>query len=105
MRFVALEKLINMHDGYRGRFRVGFSDLLLIQQAGERYLLEAVCPHREHPLEVADISDGVVECPLHGYRFAITNGDLLHASEEPCRGLKVWPVEYEGNALGVLWEE
>jgi nitrite reductase/ring-hydroxylating ferredoxin subunit len=105
MRFVALEKLINLYDGYTRHCRVEFHDLLLVQRQGECFVLESRCPHREHALEAARIEAGVLECPLHGYRFSLRDGGLLRASEEPCRALRVWPVAYRGNEAGIFWED
>jgi nitrite reductase/ring-hydroxylating ferredoxin subunit len=102
MQFYSLEKLINLHDGYVRVFRIDHHQLLLIQHRGERYLIEANCPHRSHPLNEATIDDGVIQCPLHQYRFAIDDGRVLHATEEPCRNLRTFPVAYEGNELGVV---
>jgi len=102
MRFRPLEKLINLGDGYRREFRIDEWALLLAQEQGEVYLLEARCPHREHALDTASIRGGAIECPLHRYRFRLADGALLHASEEPCRALKTWPLVYEGNELGVM---
>jgi nitrite reductase/ring-hydroxylating ferredoxin subunit len=104
MRFYPLEKLINLHDGYRRVFRIDHHGLLLLQHDGELYLLEANCPHREHPLETAEVSGAVITCPLHGYRFSLENGGLLHATEESCRGLRSWPVVYSGTEVGVDWD-
>ncbi|MEQ8802720.1 Rieske (2Fe-2S) protein [Haliea sp.] len=102
MRFQPLEKLINLHDGYRRHFRFDALALLLLQDQGEVYLIEPRCPHREHPLENARIEHGMLECPLHHYRFALTDGRLLRASEESCRNLKTWALVYEGNEVGLL---
>ena len=105
MRFVPLEKLINMSDGYTEHRRLGYHDVLLVQREGEHYVFEASCPHREHPLEAATISAGEIHCSLHGYRCSLTGGDLLYASEAACRALRVWPVHYEGTEVGVMWDE
>ncbi|HBQ39924.1 MAG TPA: Rieske (2Fe-2S) protein [Halieaceae bacterium] len=102
MRFRPLEKLINLHEGYRREFRIDELALLLAMQDGELYLFESRCPHREHALDVASIGNGVIECPLHRYRFRLTDGALLQASEEPCRALKTWPLVYEGNEVGCM---
>ncbi|MEZ5555660.1 Rieske (2Fe-2S) protein [Haliea sp.] len=102
MRFRPLEKLINLQDGYRRSFRIDELALLLVKQDGEVYLFEARCPHREHALDAATIRDGVLECPLHRYRFRLADGALVQASEESCRGLKTWPLIYEGNEVGLL---
>jgi nitrite reductase/ring-hydroxylating ferredoxin subunit len=105
LRFIALEKLINLHDGYRKEFRVDYHRILLLQVDGERYLIEAICPHQEHPLREGWIGDNCIECPLHQYRYSLKDGQLLYATEEESRGLKTWPVEYEGADVGLVWEE
>ncbi len=105
MRFYPLEKLINLHDNYARQFKIDHLSLLLIQRQGELFLIEAHCPHREHPLEVATIDNGIIQCALHHYQFAIDDGRLLHATEEPCRGLRVFPITWEGNEVGLMLEE
>lgn len=105
MRFVSLEKLINLHDGYRREFRIDHYKLLLLQVDGERYLIGATCPHQEHPLTEAWVGEGCIECPLHNYRFSLENGQLLHATEEACSSLATWRLEYEGADVGVLWDD
>lgn len=102
MYFHSLEKLINLGDGYRRQFRIDHLSLLLAQDEGERYLFESHCPHREHPLDTAAIIGGMLECPLHRYRFDLGNGEVLQATELPCRGLRVYSLVYEGNEVGVM---
>ena len=105
MRFYPLEKLINLHDGYRRVFKIDSHALLLLQHDGALHLIQATCPHRAQGLDEAVIQGDQLECPLHGYRFSLRDGTVLRASEEPCRGLKVYPLEYEGNEVGVLLDE
>ncbi len=105
MRFLALEKLINLHDGYRREFKIDNHRLLLLQHDGEHHVIEAYCPHQEHPLMEARLENGALRCPLHGYRFALHSGDLLASTRVDCRPLRVWPVVYEGADLGVVWDE
>lgn len=102
MRYYQLAHFIDLHDGYRQVFQIEQHRLLLIQEAGERYLIEANCPHRDHPLAVADIHSQFLRCPLHGYRFALATGDLLLATEEPCRGLRRYEIVERGTDLGVM---
>ena len=105
MRFFPLEKLINLHDGYVRRFKIDHLQLLLIQRQGELYLIEARCPHRQHPLDQGTIDNGIIQCALHQYQFAIDDGRLLHFTEEPCRSLQTFGVIYEGNEVGVMLDE
>ena len=102
MRFYPLEKLINLHDNYSRQFKIDNLQLLLIQRQGELYLIEANCPHREHPLDVATLDEGVIQCARHHYQFSIIDGSLLHATEDPCRALRTFDVIYEGNEVGVI---
>lgn len=105
MRFQALEKLINLHDGYRRQFKIDYLHLLLVQEHGKLSLIEAHCPHRGHPLLTATLEQGTVHCPLHQYQFSLRDGRLLQATEEPCRALRVFDVVYAGNEVGVIVEE
>jgi nitrite reductase/ring-hydroxylating ferredoxin subunit len=105
VRFYPLEKLINLHDSYMRRFRIDHRDLLLFQRRGEVFLIEGRCPHRGHPLEVATIDQGVIQCALHQYQFELGGGKLLRATEEPCRDLRTYAVVFEGNEVGVMLEE
>ncbi len=105
MRFYGLEKLINLHDNYMRHFRIDHRDLLLIQRRGEVFLIEGHCPHRAHPLDTATIDQGVIQCALHRYQFALDTGRLLYASEQRCRDLRTYSVVFEGNEVGVVLEE
>ena len=105
MRFYPLEKLINLHDQYSRQFKIDHVQLLLIQRDAALYLFEARCPHRDFPLAAADVKDGVIRCAQHGYQFAIDDGRLSVATEEPCRGLRTFPIVYEGNEVGVMLDD
>ncbi|MFA7553220.1 MAG: Rieske (2Fe-2S) protein [Spongiibacteraceae bacterium] len=102
MRFYSLDKLINLYDGYRAIFKIDQYNLILLQIDGERYLLESHCPHRGHPLTESDVSATYIHCPLHGYRFDIASGALIHATEELCRGLKTYELVYQTTEIGVM---
>lgn len=41
---------------------------------GEVYALDAVCPHRDGPLAEGVVGQGIVVCPLHGYKFSLLDG-------------------------------
>lgn len=105
MRFYPLEKLINLHDNYLRQFKIDNLQLLLIQRLGELFLIEAHCPHRGHTLAAASIDGESIQCSLHEYQFALADGRLLHATEEPCRALRTFAVVYAGNEVGVMLDE
>lgn len=101
MQFYSLERLINLHDGYRKVFKIDHHNLLLIQNTNITYLLESSCPHRGYPLGEADIQHNTLRCPLHGYEFSIPEGRLIKNTEEPWRGLHVYELIYREKDVGV----
>lgn len=102
MRYYPLEKYLNLHDGYCKTFKIDNHHLMLVQTQGQRFLIESFCPHREHPLEAADLNDGVLTCPLHGYQFSVATGDVIRMTEEPCRGLRRYQLLEEDREVGVM---
>ena len=98
MAFRALERLINLHDGYRRAFRIDGVEVLLVQEDGQRWIFGRRCPHADQALDQAAISGTCVQCPRHGYRFSLQDGSALGT---PCASLPVYTVVYEGNSLGV----
>jgi nitrite reductase/ring-hydroxylating ferredoxin subunit len=102
MRFYSLEKFINLHDGYRRAFKIDEHQLLLLQENGEHYLIEALCPHRGHPLETAHVEQHLLRCPLHNYQFDLRNGRVCSATEEPCRALRRYEITARDKDIGVM---
>ena len=98
MAYRALEKLINLHDGYRRVFRGKNGELLLIQEEGELALIDRICPHREAPLDHGPVGDGCITCPLHRLSFSLSTGENVNGYARP---LRVHELVYEGNTLGI----
>lgn len=102
MRFYSLEKLINLHDGYRRSFKIDQHSLMLLQLDGELFLIEGHCPHRGHPLIEARVAGHRLSCPLHDYQFDIVSGEALRVSKEPCRHLATFEVIFQDKEVGVI---
>lgn len=102
MRFYRLEKFINLHDGYSRTFKIDQHQLLLLQENGEQYLIEALCPHRGHPLDSANIQNNLLRCPLHNYEFDLCNGRVITSTEEPCRALRCYELVMRDKDVGVM---
>lgn len=98
MRFQPLEKLINLHDGYRRRFKIDDLDVVLLQHDGQLVIIDSRCPHREHSLEQGDVDSGFIFCPLHGYGFSLLDG---HHDGGLCAALRVYPPVFEGADVGI----
>lgn len=100
MTFHRLEKLINLHDGYRRVFRIDGLSLLLMQEEGQLYLLRNVCPHKGFPLHTGTYSGGRLRCAYHAIEFDLPCGGrcVQHPSQP---GVTLYPVVYEGADVGV----
>jgi len=99
MRFVALEKLINLKDGYRRRIKMDQLDVLVVQEDGRLAIIQSQCPHQQYPLTNAQIVNHTIVCPVHGYRFDLSTGATY---ESTCAALTVWQPIYDGNEVGIL---
>ena len=99
MRFLALDKLINLEEGYRRRFKIDSLDLILAKEGGAILAFSAVCPHQEQSLDDAIIENEVVTCPRHGFGFSLSSGAHV---EGFCASLPIYEVHFEGNEVGVL---
>ena len=99
MRFLPLEKLINLRDGYRRRIKIDQLDLLLLQEAGQLHIIHSRCPHREHPLDQGDVDDGYIYCPLHGFGFSLADG---HHDGGLCQALQIYTPVFEGSDVGIV---
>lgn len=96
--FVALERLINLQEGYRGAFKVGGQELLLLVVDNRPVLIDARCPHQDFPLTRATLEGDTLRCPKHGLAFSLPSGRPLQPG---CPGLKVLALAYEGDRIGI----
>ena len=55
-------------------FELGDSRFKLVAQADRLLAYSVTCPHLLGPLDEAEIVEGVVRCPWHGYEFDIVTG-------------------------------
>lgn len=100
MAFVALEKLVNLYEGYRRTIRIGNTEVMLLQYQGQPYVIGTSCPHMEWSLMFAKISNGAITCSKHGWQFSITDGRPLNVPGK-CNPLATYPVIYDGNRIGI----
>lgn len=73
------------------KVEVGSRVYVLNESEGTLVVYPALCPHQLGPLEDAEINEGVVTCPWHGYRFDVASGECL--SGHTCRFTDVPVIE------------
>lgn len=99
MAYQALEKLINLHDGYRKLVTLQGRQLLLLQEDGRLCLIDRHCPHAGQVLDEARVADNVLTCPKHLLQFSLSDGQPW---DEVCKALGVYELVYEGNSVGII---
>lgn len=98
MAYRSLEKLINLHDGYRKIVSLHGRQLLLLQEEGTLLLIDRHCPHAGQVLDQADVRGDVLTCPRHLMQFSVFDGLPRRGA---CDALGVYALAYEGNTVGV----
>ncbi len=62
--------------------------VLVLDHADKLWAVGAMCPHQFAPLIGGDVEDGILTCPLHGWRFALTDGK---DPDNPFACVPTWP--------------
>jgi len=82
--------------------KVNQRSVLLARQGRRVSCFDNSCAHLGMPLEMAEISDGVITCSYHGFRYLLETGECLTAPEVQ---LKVHAVRVQGDRVHVRLEE
>ncbi len=99
MRFLELEKLHRLHDGYRRAIMLEGRNLLLFQHDGQIHVIDNACPHAGASLARASITGSELRCPWHGIAFDIQSGKAASSCGLALR--KYSPV-VERQSIGIL---
>jgi len=101
--FVPVATLAELAEEVPVRVQVGGVPVCLVRSGGEVFALGDTCSHAEVSLAEGEVSDGAVECWLHGSKFDLRSGKptCLPATEP----VPTYPVRIEGDAILVAVEE
>jgi nitrite reductase (NADH) small subunit len=66
-------------------------------RSGQVYALDAICPHRGGPLNDGLADSGAIVCPLHGYKFSLTDG----CGQDNDFSIRCYPVEVRAGMVYV----
>lgn len=73
---------------------VGDEQIALYNVGGKIYATTDICPHSGGSLGQGELCDGIVTCPLHGWKFKVESGQCQNM---PVISIKTYPVKIEGN--------
>ncbi len=97
-RFIKLERLINLHDGYSASFEVEGTPLLLVHDNNRSHLFLNRCPHQQKPLGTHCLQINKLRCPWHGLEYNLETGQCL--TNQSLR-LTKFKLAYEEQFIGV----
>ena len=68
---------------------------------GELFAIDDFCPHVGGSLGDGKVEGKLVVCPLHDWKFDLTNGDCVAPEEELCNGwiVDTYPVKFEHDEI------
>jgi nitrite reductase/ring-hydroxylating ferredoxin subunit/Fe-S cluster biogenesis protein NfuA len=95
----ALEEIVE--GGVAARTLAG-RNVLLARRGGRLSCFDNACAHLGMPLDMGHVSDGIITCSYHGFRYALETGECLTAPEVQ---LKMHAVRVTGNRVQVRLEE
>lgn len=99
--FVPLAKLIDLHDGFRQTHSLAGKSYLLVQTAGQVFLVENRCPHMDAPLANGAIEQGTIRCKAHGIAFDLVSGKAQGPLAGSLDCLERLELVYDGDRIGV----
>ena len=68
-------RLSDLEENRASVHRIGGEDILLVRQGEDVFAIEDMCSHAEVSLAEGEISEGTIECWLHGSRFDLRTGE------------------------------
>jgi nitrite reductase/ring-hydroxylating ferredoxin subunit len=79
--------------------KVGGCEIALFRNGDSIIAWEGRCPHRGASLGEGTVEEGVVFCPLHGWRFDLQTGNCLDRPDKSARSLPVRLVDGQIEVL------
>jgi nitrite reductase (NADH) small subunit len=96
--FIPVSTLSALREGQGITVFAAGRNVALFKIDDEVLALDGVCPHKGAPLGLGWCENGVVACPMHGWRFDIRTGDCLDVPNRPATTL---PVRINGETIEV----
>ena len=97
MTFVKAANVNDVKQGQGKTITVNGVEIALFNLDGNFYAIDNTCPHRGGPLGEGMLDDGIVTCPLHGWKFNVTTGKNVSLPVD----VKKFEVKVEGEDVFV----
>ena len=94
MPFVKVADVKDIAEGSGKVVEANGKPIALFKVDGNIHAIDNTCLHRGGPLGEGSLDANAVTCPLHGWRFDVTNGQCLTI---PTMKVQSYAVKVEGN--------
>ena len=99
MAFTTVARLSDIPNGTAQVYRVGDREVAICNADGVVYAIDNVCTHDDGPLDQGELLGYEIECPRHGARFDVRNGEV---TEEPAvLPVDTFPVRIDGDVIEI----
>lgn len=95
--FVKVAEVTELAPGRMKMVEWGEDQVLLVNLDGSMYACDNICTHAGAPLNEGSLEGELVECPLHGSVFNVTNGEVVGPPAED--ELRVFQVRVDGQDI------
>ena len=90
--FASVLKESELGEGKPVRAEHNGTPIVLVRRGGEVFALAETCSHLGGPLSEGTLDGDVIQCPWHGSRFSLRNGDVVDGPAvhpQPCLETRV----------------
>ena len=101
--------LSDLKDGGVKALSLAGEPIVLARDGDAVFALRDICPHRAVPLSAGCVKSGTVECPYHGWRFGLTDGQCKEIPALPEDsdmqigriGVRTYPISQTGPLIWI----
>lgn len=86
-------------EGRPKRVMVGETPVVIVRKGGDDHALSATCSHAGGPLDEGNVEGDCIECPWHGSRFRLADGEVERGPASIAQ--PAWHVRTEGDRIQV----
>lgn len=72
--WITVARVGDIVEGQGGSFAVGDRMVAVFNQGGDYFAIDDLCPHMGASLGAGEMTNGIVTCPWHAWRFRICDG-------------------------------
>ena len=101
--------LNDIRDGGTKAMSLAGEPIVLARDGNTVFALRDVCPHRAVPLSAGCLKGGTIECPYHGWRFGLDDGQCKEIPALPANsdmevgriGVRIYPIRRTGPMIWI----